>query len=146
MEKQQGYGQPHIDFAQALVQLARDHGVHNFDGSFRLNFERERESEFSGDTVKISWSEGRHGDGSAIALRCEKFASVPEIAPNSAHVPSLVYHSGGRFFDVGPDKEKDARFGARWIGRATDFPQTREEALERVSPDTRAWIEKKFGA
>lgn len=145
MEKQEGYGQPHIDFAQALVQLARDHGVHNFEGSFRLNFERE-DTGFSGDTVKVSWSEGRHGDGNNIVLRCEKFATVPEIAPNSAHVPSLVYFSGGRFFDAGPDKAKDEKFVARWIGRAVDFPNSREEALERVSPDTRAWIEKKFGA
>lgn len=144
MERPQGYGQAHIDFAQALVQLARDHGVHNFDGSFRLSFERE-DMGFSGDRVTIAWSEGRHGDDSNIVLRCEKSAVVPEIAPHSASVPPLVYHSGGRFFDVGPDKERDRRFAERWIGRSTDFPQSREEALERVTPDTRAWIEKKYG-
>lgn len=145
-ERAQGYGQPHIDFAQALVQLARDHGVHNFDGTFRLGFERERESGFSGDNVRLAWSEGRHGDDSNIVLKCEKSAVIPEIAPNSAHVPPLIYHSGGRFFEVGPDKDKGSqKFTDRWIGRAADFPQSRDEALERCTPDTRAWIEKKYG-
>lgn len=80
-DRPQGWGQPHVDFAQALVQLARDHGVSSWEGSFRLGFDREH-SQWSGDQVRISWQEGRHGTGSKISLRHESFASIDEKKPN----------------------------------------------------------------
>lgn len=139
------YGEPHIAFAQALVQLARDHGVSHFDGSFRLNYERNDRTRWGDGPVRITWTEGRHGDDNKIALRAESFASVPEIAPSSAHVPSLVYYHEGNFYDAGSRKGKGNEFYARWRHRVEDFPQSREDALTRAGPDTAAWIIKKFG-
>lgn len=138
------YGAPHINFAQALVQLARDHGVSSFDGSFRLGFDWERGSAWSGNDVRIHWSEGRHGDGSRIGLRVEHHASIPEIAPNGASVPPLTYASEGNFYEVGSRKGKGQAFYDRWRHRAADFPQSREEALEQMDAETRAYIERRF--
>lgn len=143
-EKPQGFGEPHIDFAQALVQLARDHGVHSFEGSFRLGWRDERPG-WSGDTVRVSWSEGRHGDESLIGLRCEQHASVPEIAPNSARILPMVYFDGQDFLELGSGKSKGAAFLDRWVSRAADYPQSREEALAALDPDTRAWLLRRHG-
>jgi hypothetical protein len=58
----------HIAFAQALVALAREHGMRNltadFYGGGLLNNERWTK-------VHISWAVGRHGDQSQISLRAE---------------------------------------------------------------------------
>lgn len=135
----------HIDFAQALVQLARDHDVTHFDGKFRLGFDlRAPGGVWSNPDVKISWSEGRHGDDSNIGLWYEKHAGIPEIAPNSAMIPPHTYASEGNFYEVGSRKGKGTKFWERWRHRILDFPQSREEAFERMTPDTRAWMEKKW--
>lgn len=142
-ERPQGFGQPHIDFAQALVQLARDSGVRSFEGSIRLGWDREHAG-WSGDRVEISWSEGRHGDDSNISLRCDKTAVVPEIAPNSARIQPNVYFDGDEFREAGDRKPKSDRFRQRWLHRAADYPQSREAAIDAMSPDTRDWFLKRW--
>lgn len=146
MKRQQGWGQPHIDFAQALVQLARDHGVSCFDGSFRLDFDREN-SGWSGDRITINWSVGRHGDDGKIGLKNEAYASVPEIAPNSASLPAMIYFEApALFLHVGSRKPESAAFTARWIGRAADFPQSHEACMAGLNEDTRAYIIRRYPA
>ncbi len=136
----------HIQFAQALVQLARDHDIHNFDGKFRLNFGHPSAGNgpWSNPDIRIAWSEGRHGDDSNIGLWYEKHAGIPEIAPNGATVPGMIYASEGNFYEVGTRKGKGQKFYDRWRQRIADFPQSREEAFDQMSPDTRAWMEKKY--
>lgn len=143
-DQPQGYGEPHILFAQALVQLARDHGVHNFDGKFRLGWNDEGRPGWSGDNVSVSWSEGRHGDNSNIVLRCEQTAVVPEIAPNTHMVPPMIYASEGNFYEVTTRKGKGNAFYERWRGRVMDFPQSREEAIGQMNEDTRSWVLKRY--
>lgn len=67
----------HVTFAQALVALAREHGVKNVTADFYGGG--------IGDTqrwtkIHLAWSEGRHGDRSRISLRAEAIHHCPETA------------------------------------------------------------------
>lgn len=145
-DRPQGYGEPHILFAQALVQLARDHGVHCFDGRFRLSWNDEDRPGWTGDQVSVQWAEGRHGDSSNIVLRAEQSAVVPEIAPNTHMIPPMTYASEGNFYEVTTRKGKGNAFWERWRGRVSEFPQSREEALAHMEASTREWVLKKYPA
>lgn len=142
---------PHIQFGQALVQLAREHGVHRFEGSFRLNHAADRPG-WSTNDVRISWAEGRHGDGAKIALRSESYVSVDEIAPPGVAVPSMVWFdlpsktfrsltTGKPYPDCGHSQRV---FFERWWHRAADFPQSEEEGLAALNDDTRRFVEAKW--
>lgn len=68
-----------VDFAQAVVALARQHGMTGITMEFRQNFDL---SQTTGCfcSKRVSWSEGRHGDNSQIKFRTEAEASFPEHA------------------------------------------------------------------
>lgn len=143
---------PHIDFGQALAQLAREHGVSRFEGSFRLSHATHRPG-WSNSDVRISWAEGRHGDSARIALRAEASVSVEEIAPPSEQLPSMVWYdlaadtfraltTGKPYPDCG---FKHGAFHDRWRHRAADFPQSEEEGLNALSDEMRQYMRSKWG-
>ena len=140
------YTEHHLLFAQALVQLARDYGVSSFDGSIRLGWEH-REHGWNHGDVRITWSEGRHGDDERIGLWCEMHASVEELAPNSAAVPPMIYYSAehDNFYELTTKKGRGDKFHARWRHRAADFPQSREAGIDALDPSTREWFDKRYG-
>lgn len=78
---------PHKRFAQAVVKLAREHGVSTINLQFRLGssrfFQREEDDpewlQASYVNVTAQWHEGRHGDGATISLRAEAQDSVKEL-------------------------------------------------------------------
>lgn len=66
-----------VDFARAVVALARKHGMTGLTMEFRQNFDLSQTTGcYCG--KKISWSEGRHGVGSTIKFRTEAEASFSE--------------------------------------------------------------------
>ena len=68
-----------VEFAQAVVALARKHGMTGISMEFRQNFDLSQKTGcYCG--KRINWSEGRHGDGADIKFRTEAEASLPEIA------------------------------------------------------------------
>ncbi|QZA99253.1 MULTISPECIES: hypothetical protein [Pseudomonas] len=68
-----------VEFAQAVVALARQHGMTGISMEFRQNFDlSQRTGCYCG--KRITWSEGRHGDGEDIKFRTEAEASFPEKA------------------------------------------------------------------
>lgn len=68
-----------VEFAQAVVALARQHGMTGISMEFRQNFDL---SQCTGCYCgkRITWSEGRHGDGEDIKFRTEAEVSFPEKA------------------------------------------------------------------
>lgn len=66
-----------IAFAQAVVALARQHGMTGIDMGFRQNFDLSQQTGCYC-SKRITWTEGRHGDDSPIKFRTEAEASVPE--------------------------------------------------------------------
>ena len=66
-----------VEFAQAVVALARLHGMTGITMEFRQNFDL---SQVTGCYCgkRITWSEGRHGDGAQIEFRTDAKASFPE--------------------------------------------------------------------
>ena len=67
-----------IAFAQAVVALARQHGMTGISMEFRQNFDLAQVTGcYCG--KRITWSEGRHGDSSDIKFRTEAEASFPEL-------------------------------------------------------------------
>ncbi len=69
----------HIEFAHALVALARKHEADNLDVSFRLTGGRrffEHRDDYQ--NVKFQWHEGRHGERSRFLLKAEATVSVEE--------------------------------------------------------------------
>ncbi|MNR61187.1 hypothetical protein D3C85_1828590 [compost metagenome] len=68
-----------VSFAQAVVALARKHGMTGISMEFRQNFDLSQSTGcYCG--KRITWSEGRHGDGAEIKFRTEAEASFPEKA------------------------------------------------------------------
>ncbi|AMT89861.1 hypothetical protein AYO71_20790 [Pseudomonas koreensis] len=68
-----------VDFARAVVALARKHGMTGLTMEFRQNFNLTQTTGcYCG--KRITWSEGRHGDGADIKFRTEAEASFPETA------------------------------------------------------------------
>lgn len=68
--------QRHVDFARALVALAREHGVRNLTADYYGGgpLDNERWTK-----VHMSWALGRHGDRSRISLRAEAIHHCTEI-------------------------------------------------------------------
>lgn len=64
-------------FAQAVVALAREHGMTSISLEFRHNFELSLKTT-SHERKRVQWSEGRHGDLSEIKFTVEASASFPE--------------------------------------------------------------------
>ena len=68
-----------VEFAQAVVALARRHGMTGISMEFRQNFDLSQKTGcYCG--KRITWSEGRHGVGADIKFRTEAEASFPETA------------------------------------------------------------------
>jgi hypothetical protein len=66
-----------VEFAQAIVALARQHKMTGITLEFRQNFDLSQSTGcYCG--KRISWSEGRHGAGTTIKFRTEAEASFPE--------------------------------------------------------------------
>ena len=77
----------HQDFAQALVALAREHGV----GSLQATFRRSSSSVFRSDdkvwdsnNVTMHWHEERHGAQAKISLRAEARDEINETPPTQS--------------------------------------------------------------
>lgn len=79
----------HAAFAQAVVAVARQHGV----GDVRMKFRRasskvfcDAGSQWDSTEVELVWHEGRHGDGAPIELKlfAQAQASFPEHQPKEA--------------------------------------------------------------
>lgn len=73
----------HVEFAHALVTLARQYGANRLKVEFDLsgsNTPRERRWDY--ERVTFDWGEGRHGDRSSFSLRGESIVHVEE-RPNS---------------------------------------------------------------
>lgn len=66
-----------VEFARAVVALARQHGMTGISMEFRQNFDLAQVTGcYCG--KRITWSEGRHGDSADIRFRTEAEASFPE--------------------------------------------------------------------
>lgn len=64
----------HVDFARAVIALARQHGV----GDVRMQFRRASSSimrhdmgQWDSTDVSLTWHEGRHGDKAPLELKLE---------------------------------------------------------------------------
>lgn len=66
-----------VEFAQAVVALARQHKMTGITLEFRQNFDL---SQATGNYCgkRLSWSEGRHGADATIRFRTEAEATFPE--------------------------------------------------------------------
>ena len=67
--------QRHVDFARALVAVAREHGVRSLKAQFYGGGMGQPWTE-----VSMQWSEGRHSDRSRISLRAEAIHHCTEVA------------------------------------------------------------------
>jgi hypothetical protein len=77
--------QRHIDFAQAVVQLARKHGMEHIKVDFRDSMHALEPAEyFQVGTLSMTWAEGRHGDAGRISIRHEANVSFDEKPADSA--------------------------------------------------------------
>jgi hypothetical protein len=69
----------HIEFAHALVALAREHEANDLTVSFSLSGGRRFFKDRSNwQQVSFHWSEGRHGERSGFQLKAEASASIDE--------------------------------------------------------------------
>lgn len=73
----------HVEFAQALVELARKHEVDGLKVEFSLTGgARFRPSEgvdrYNPAGISFAWHEGRHGERASFTLRAEAFLMVTE--------------------------------------------------------------------
>ena len=72
-----------VNFARAVVALAREHGMNGITMEFRQNFDLSQTTGcYCG--KRITWLEGRHGDVSSIKFRTEAeavFAEKSEVTP-----------------------------------------------------------------
>ena len=68
----------HKAFARAMVALAREHKMNQFDVNMtcRLGFRHEGPGSF--DTVRFTWSEGRHGAESRIEIHAAEQVYISE--------------------------------------------------------------------
>lgn len=73
---------PHAAFARAIVALCREHGCDNIQATFRLASSRTfRLGKDDYTSVRMWWSEGRHGVQNPIGLRAEASVGITEKAP-----------------------------------------------------------------
>jgi hypothetical protein len=69
----------HRDFAQAVVALAREHGMYHVNMTFRIQIALEQElPRCAYDDVTMIWAQGRHGDTSTIRLQTMGGEHIPE--------------------------------------------------------------------
>lgn len=72
----------HVEFARAMVELARKHGMTDLELTYRrgYNFPADGGPD-QHQTVRMSWAAGRHGAEGWIKLSAESNQQVPEKAP-----------------------------------------------------------------
>ncbi|MDF3837098.1 hypothetical protein P3W85_29705 [Cupriavidus basilensis] len=72
--------QRHVDFARAVVELARQHGMSNLRMSYRESHSSAwtRGESWNSEEVTMNWSEGRHGDQSKLSLEYRAAVAVDE--------------------------------------------------------------------
>jgi hypothetical protein len=71
----------HIEFAHALVALAREHGADDLKVEFRLSGPTRMDGDWSAyDPTRLSfqWHSGRHGDRTGFTLRAEASVEIDE--------------------------------------------------------------------
>lgn len=66
-----------VNFARAVVELARQHGMTSITLEFRQDFDLAIKTS-SHERKRVQWSSGRHGDHSEIKFSVEATASFPE--------------------------------------------------------------------
>ncbi len=73
----------HVDFARALVALAREHKVGSLEVTFRdsVSTIHSVPDFWRWKQMRMTWSEGRHGDSSRITLKHEAETQVDERPP-----------------------------------------------------------------
>lgn len=76
--------QRHVDFARAVVELAREHGFANLRLTYRESltwqFQHERDRHWNSADVTMNWHEGRHGDRQRLTIEYRAAVSVDERA------------------------------------------------------------------
>lgn len=72
--------QRHIDFARAVVRLAREHKMDGLTLQFRDSFSARDADHYSYEQMNMIWAEGRHGDTTRISIRCDATTSFDEDA------------------------------------------------------------------
>ena len=71
----------HKAFARAVVALAREHRMNNLDMTFRESLRSLPSPEpRCWEQVRMTWSEGRHGDKGRIELTTQAKEEIPESA------------------------------------------------------------------
>jgi hypothetical protein len=79
----------HIEFAQALVRLAREHGMDNIAVSFRDSIRAIPPGQWLGSgTLNVTWAEGRHGEKNSIRIRHEAETQVDEATAWPVSLPT----------------------------------------------------------
>lgn len=83
----------HVEFARALVALARQHKVGMLDVTFRDSVSAIHSGAdfWSWKQMRMQWSEGRHGDATRITLKHEAETQMDEVA-----APGVIASSEGR--------------------------------------------------
>lgn len=74
--------QRHIEFARAVVALARQHGMDNLTVNYRESLTAcwGRDEKWNSEQVTATWREGRHGDETNISIEYRAAVGVPELA------------------------------------------------------------------
>ncbi|WP_354686705.1 hypothetical protein [Cupriavidus necator] len=76
--------QRHVDFARAVVQLAREHGFDNlrmsYGESLTWQYQHERDRNWNSADVTMNWREGRHGDRQRLSIEYRAAVTVEESA------------------------------------------------------------------
>lgn len=72
----------HVDFARAVVALARLHGMDNLRMTYRENVGAAwaRGDKWNSEDVTMNWSQGRHGDQSRLSIEYRASLAVDERA------------------------------------------------------------------
>lgn len=90
--------QRHIEFARAVVALARQHGMDNLTVSYRESLTAcwRRDEKWNSEQVTATWHEGRHGDQSRLNIEYRATVSVDERA-RTAEQPqgAAIQRDGG---------------------------------------------------
>lgn len=71
--------QHHIDFARAVVKLAREHKMDNLHLRFQDSISQRDFASY--EQMSMYWAEGRHGDQNDISINCQaqvKFSETPD--------------------------------------------------------------------
>ena len=88
----------HKAFAQAVVALAREHGMDALSVEFQFGHAmayRGDGNSRGSDRVKMGWSSGRHGDQSRITLSAHSFENIDEAEASPAQAGKGGDTAGG---------------------------------------------------